>query len=435
MNKRLLYAAVFLILAGNLFVGTNVYLNAAQNNDQDDFRPYIRLFTDVVETLRERYVHGDELTYKKLIHGAIEGMFATLDPHSEFMNVEKYQHLKSDTQQEYGGIGIEISIVDNVATVVSPIAGTPAYKAGILSGDRIVKIDGKGAEKVTLMEIVKLLRGKSNTKVKLGIYRPTTREFLDFDLKRAVIEVGSVEDSKGEGDWNLLENRIGYVRIKQFGEKTSDELATALKELDRKGMDSLILDLRNNPGGLLDQAVKVCEFFVNKGKLIVSTKGRSRSANEQYLSNGKELYKGLAVVVLVNGGSASASEIVAGCLQDWSLAVIMGEQTFGKGSVQSILPFEGGNALRLTTAKYYTPSERKIHKKGITPDVVVVLDQQLRNDLRLKRSGRMDSLDQEIRKRVEKAEDLQLRRAKDLLKAMSIFKKPAITNPDQLAKK
>jgi carboxyl-terminal processing protease len=322
-----------------------------------------------------------------------------------------------------------------VATVVSPIAGTPAYKAGILSGDRIVKIDGKGAEKVTLMEIVKLLRGKSNTKVKLGIYRPTTREFLDFDLKRAVIEVGSVEDSKGEGDWNLLENRIGYVRIKQFGEKTNDELATALKELDRKGMDSLILDLRNNPGGLLDQAVKVCEFFVNKGKLIVSTKGRSRSANEQYLSNGKELYKGLAVVVLVNGGSASASEIVAGCLQDWSLAVIMGEQTFGKGSVQSILPFEGGNALRLTTAKYYTPSERQIHKKGITPDVVVVLDQQLRNDLRLKRSGRMDSLDQEIRKRVEKAEDLQLRRAKDLLKAMSIFKKPAITNPDQLAKK
>jgi carboxyl-terminal processing protease len=313
-------------------------------------------------------------------------------------------------------------VKDNYVTVVAPMEDTPGFRAGILSGDRIVKIDGRSSERITINDAVKRLRGKPGSEVTLTVQRPSTGKTMDFTLKRAVIAVNTVKDINGLGEFPLIEDKIGYVRLTQFGEKTATELAKALEKLDKNGMESLVMDLRGNPGGLLDQAVKVCEQFLPRGRLVVSTEGRLPRHEQKFTANGSSPRLKLPVAVLVNLGSASASEIVAGCLQDEGRAIIIGEQTFGKGSVQSVLPLPDNSALRLTTAKYYTPSHKVIHEVGIKPDITVEMADKDLADIALKRSpGGLDSLPEDERERVEKLRDAQLDRAVDVLKGLSLL--------------
>jgi len=356
-------------------------------------------------------------------------MVSTLDPHSEFLDPDRYKELQSDTQGTFGGLGIVVQMRDNFVTVVTPIEDTPGFKAGILSGDRIVKIDGKSTEKMTLQDAVKSLRGEPGTEVSLTVLRPATGEEKEHRLTRAVINVDMAKDINGRKEFPLGDNKIGYVRLTQFGEKTSDELDAALKKLKSQGMEALILDLRWNPGGLLDQAVEVCEKFLPRRQLVVTTEGRNAGQSSIRQVTGRNgAYRGLPVVVLVNLGSASASEIVAGALQDCAAlglckAIVVGEQTFGKGSVQSIIPLpDGSSALRLTTAKYYTPSHKVIHEEGITPDIPVTMTDEEESIARLKLTpGGVESLDEKERERIAAVRDPQLDRALDVLKGIMIF--------------
>ena len=421
MKRRLVFSFVTVILAVNLFIGARLYINSADAAQKDSAYPNLKLFSEVMEKVRKDYVDGGDLTYQELVYGALKGMIDKLDPHSEFMDPEKYKELQNDTQGQFGGLGIIVSMKDNFVTVVAPLEDTPGFKAGILSGDRIVKIEGKSTESMSLQDAVKNLRGEAGTDVTLTLMRPSTGQVMEYVLKRAIINVDMVKDINGKKDYPLGENKIGYIRLVQFGEKTADDLETAMTKLKAQGMQALVIDLRWNPGGLLDQAVEVCQKFLPRGQLVVSTEGRY--TNQKFLAkgHGDELH-GMPVVVLVNLYSASASEIVAGCLQDLHRAIILGEKSFGKGSVQSIIPLDDGSALRLTTAKYYTPSHKVIHEVGITPNVTVPVTDEEDRDIILRRSpGGIESLDEPERDRVQNSHDPQLDRANDLLKGIMLF--------------
>jgi carboxyl-terminal processing protease len=376
-----------------------------------------------MEKVRKDYVDGQNLKYQDLVYAALKGMLNTLDPHSEFLEPEKYKELQNDTQGAFGGLGIVISMKDSFITVIAPMEDSPGFKAGILSGDRIIKIDGKSTEKMSLQDAVKDLRGEPGTDVNITVLRPSSSQVKDYKLTRAIINIDMVKDINGKKEFPLGDNKIGYIHLMGFGEKTSAELEAALKKLKAQGMQGLVLDLRWNPGGLLEQAVDVCEKFLPRGDLVVTTEGRNPSQNSvrKAMGWGDELHN-MPMVVLVNLGSASASEIVAGCLQDSKRAIILGEKTFGKGSVQSILPLSDGSALRLTTAKYYTPSHKVIHEEGITPDIVVPLTEEQERDIQLKHTpGGVQSLEDPDRERVLNARDPQLERALDLLKGITLF--------------
>ncbi len=442
MRRRLIYGFVTLALAVNLLVGARIYLSSAEAAEKNSPYSSLELFSVVMERVRKDYVDGQDLTYQELVYGALKGMLNTLDPHSEFMEPYKYKELQDDTQGAFGGVGLVISMRDEFVTVVSPMDDSPGFKAGILAGDRIVEIDGKSTEKIGVDEAKKQLRGEPGTDVKLTVFRPSTSTTKQVTLTRKVISVDMVKDINGKKEFPLLDNKIGYVRLVQFGEKTSEELERAIQQLKSKGMQSLILDLRWNPGGLLDQAVDVCEKFLPRGKLVVSTEGRNPSQNTQRRAMGKgDELDSMPMVVLVNLGSASASEIVAGCLQDVKRAVILGEKTFGKGSVQSIMPLPDGAALRLTTAKYYTPSHKVIHEHGITPDITVPMSDEDEQDLLLLRApGGVEGLDPAERTRILAVHDVQLERAVDLLKGLKLFsqrllevEQPVKDSPKKLA--
>ncbi|HSH95243.1 MAG TPA: S41 family peptidase [Roseimicrobium sp.] len=423
MKKRLLFGLLGLVLVFNLAVGLQVYLNAAQTGSSKD-DPYANyaLLSRVMEMVRQDYVDGEKITYQDLIFGALRGMISTLDPHSEFMEPQKFTSLKEDTEGAFGGVGIVIQMKDGFVTVVAPMEDTPGFKAGIITGDRIVKIDGKSTEKTSLSDTVKKLRGMPDTEVTITIFRPSQNTFKDYKLMRAAIKVGTVKDVNNHSEFPVNEDKIGYIRLTQFGEQTAADLETALVKLEKAGMHSLVLDLRGNPGGLLDQAVKVCEKFLPRGQLVVSTEGRNAAQKSEYKATGRSARLKLPIVVLVNGGSASASEIVAGCLQDTQRAFVMGEQSFGKGSVQSILPLQEGAALRLTTAKYYTPSHKVIHEKGITPDSIVPMSEEDELSIALQRSpGGLESVEEKDRERVRNVKDVQLLRAYDYLKGISLY--------------
>jgi carboxyl-terminal processing protease len=427
MKRRLIYGALSGVLLVNLLLGAQIYFTSVQGAEKNQIYPSMELFSRVLEYVRKDYVDGENLSYQDLVYAALKGMLGTLDPHSEFMEPVKYEDLRSDTQGEFGGVGIVITMKDNALTVVSPMEDTPGFRAGILSGDRIIRIDGKGTAKMGLQDAVQELRGLPGSDVKVSIFRPSTGETKDLTLTRAIIKVTTVKDLTGKSEFPLLENKTGYVRLTQFGEQTASELEDALKKMDAKGMQGLILDLRGNPGGLLDQAVRVAEKFLPRGKLVVTTEGRNSKQKAEYRASARGKHYKLPVVVLVNHGSASASEIVAGCLQDSTAlgdcrAIIVGEQTFGKGSVQSILPLQDGSALRLTTAKYYTPSHKVIHEKGITPDIVVPMSDEEERDILLQRTpGGVESLPAADQERVRNAKDPQLDRATDLLKGLAIY--------------
>lgn len=365
--KWLLVAAV---LAANLAVGYRLYSQetaAAAEQQASADSPYemYTLFSKVVEQVRANYVDADKSTYKELINGALAGMLQALDPHSQFMDEEAFKAMKEDTAGKFGGLGITIGIKDSVLTVIAPMEGTPAFRAGVLSGDKIMEINDESTEGLALEDAVKKLRGEPGTTVKVKIFRPKTQLVKEFELERAIINVPSIKDTR------VLDGGIGYVRMLQFGEETAGDLQEALDTLEAQKVRALVLDLRSNPGGLLTAAVEVAQKFLRRGELIVFTRGRDNRMERSYRARARKTFPEVPMAVLINGFSASASEIVAGALQDNRRAVLVGEKSFGKGSVQSVLPQDGGTAIRLTTAKYYTPSERVIHDNGIEPDVVV----------------------------------------------------------------
>ncbi|HYB43114.1 MAG TPA: S41 family peptidase [Candidatus Methylomirabilis sp.] len=358
MKKVVTVSALLLVLT--LALGGAV---ASKSNDSAATYENLKLFTEVLSIIQNQYV--DEVPPKELIYNAIKGELRGLDPHSSFLDPDMYKEMQVETSGSFGGLGIEITLKDDILTVVAPIEGTPAYRAGIHPGDRIVKIEGITTKDMQLTDAVKRMRGKPGTKVTITIAREGWTETKDFDIVREQIRVQSVKNSQ-------LEPGIEYIRLRQFQEQTASDLEAALEKDTKDGkIQGLILDLRNNPGGLLTSSVEVAEKFLDAGRLVVYTEGRVRNQNMRFQANAKRVYTDFPIVVLVNQGSASASEIVAGALQDWGRAVLLGTQTFGKGSVQTIIPLSDGSGLRLTTAKYFTPKGRSIHGKGITPDIIV----------------------------------------------------------------
>jgi len=356
--KRIL---TFLLLAG-LF-GAPAW--CAETGSFTNAYDAIALFTKVLEEVHRSYVDREDADYDELIRHALTGMLQELDPYSQFLTKDSYEDMKDDTSGHFGGIGIVISMKTGRLTVISPMEDTPGFRAGILSGDIIAEVDGAETREMSLSESVALMRGEPGTDVLLKTVRPSTHEIKEITITREEINVTSVKDAE------MLHDAIGYIRITQFNDPTAGALKEELDALIEQGLQGLVLDLRGNPGGLLSAAAGVAELFLPRGDLIVFTKGRNAESPQQlFTSDGFTHYTAadFPLVILVNGGSASASEIVAGALQDHKRAMLVGEKTFGKGSVQSVRPLEDGSAVKLTTAKYYTPSERVIHDNGIEPD-------------------------------------------------------------------
>jgi len=365
----------------------------------------LKVFTEALSYVESNYV--EEVEPNKVIHGAIRGMLRTLDPHSSFMPPDVYREMQVETEGRFGGLGIEITMRDDVLTVVSPIEGTPAFRAGIQPGDQIIKVDGESTKEMSLVDAVKKLRGPEGSSVTLAIFRQGFTEPKDFTLSRAVIQIKSVR-------WTKLQDDIGYIKLRSFHKTTEEELEEALRDLGEQQIKALVLDLRNNPGGLLEQAIAVANVFLEGGQLIVYTKGRLPNQNMKGFAKSEGFHVTYPIAVIINGGSASASEIVAGALQDLNRATVLGTQSFGKGSVQTIIPLSDGSGLRLTTAKYYTPKGSEIHGKGITPDIVVEKPQEVENQEGEQKSPRS-------RRQIELpgddlSDDPQLQKAVDFLK-------------------
>jgi len=392
---------------------------------------YLDLFGQIFDRVRSEYV--EEVTDQELIEKAIDGMLTGLDPHSGYMNEEVWQEMQMDTQGKFGGLGIEITMEEGFVKVISPIEDSPAFEAGILAGDFIIQIDDTPVFGLTLNEAVDLMRGEKGEPITITVSRDSTEPF-EVKIIRDIIKIQSVK--------NETYNNIGYLRITSFTEQTEDGLLKSIKKIEKEytNIDGYVLDLRSNPGGLLSQAVKVTDIFLKRGE-IVSTRGRDKKDIRRYRAKNKDHTNGKPIVVLINGGSASASEIVAGALQDHRRAIIVGTQSFGKGSVQTIIPFQRSNAdnvsgIRLTTARYYTPSGESIQGKGITPDIIVEQGEFESYDFkRYSESDLKDSLDKKeenineenseenelSEKEKRLAKDYQLQRALDLIKGLSIY--------------
>ncbi|TAL24086.1 MAG: S41 family peptidase [Nitrospirae bacterium] len=428
----ILTTAISGILIGRLSVGI---VNAEAEGYED-----LKIFTEVLSIVKRNYV--EDVKIKDMIYGAIKGMLSSLDPHSGFMPPEAYKEMQVDTKGEFGGLGIQIGIKDGALTVIAPIEDTPAFIAGIKAGDKIIKIGSELTKDMSLHDAVGKMRGAKGTAVVITILREGWKDTKAFTIVRDIIKVKSVKAK-------VIEGNIGYVKISQFQERTSSDLETSLAVLAKERVTSLIIDLRNNPGGLLNSAVEVSGQFLPPGKVVVFIKGRSGEKTE-YRTEGEEAeavksgedkkqpLKTMPMIVLVNQGSASASEIVAGALKDWNRAVVLGVQTFGKGSVQSVIPLSDGSGLRLTTARYYTPKGISIQSTGIVPDIVVKVESKngakehpVIREKDLERHLKND-LDQDVEKpkepeemapiEVSEEEDVQLQRAIDLLKSWKVFK-------------
>ena len=433
MKRRFVFSLVLVALLVNLAVGARIYLSAAPLAAKDDnAAANLELFNDAILKIRREYVDGKDLTYQQLVYSALKGAVSRLDPHSEFLDAESFQQLQDDTEGQFGGLGLVVALKGGYITVVSPMDDTPGFRAGILAGDRIIKVEGANVDKRSLSDVVKQLRGEPGSAVTITIERPSSGMVKDYTLARAIIQMTMVKDINGKKEFPLDANKIGYVHITQFGDNTGNELQAALDKFQQQGMKGLILDLRWNPGGLLDQAVEVCQKFLPRGQLVVSTEGRHTVEKYFARGSGDEL-NGMPIVVLANLGSASAAEIVTGCLQDLHRAIVMGEKTFGKGSVQTIFPLDDGSALKLTVAKYYTPSHKVIHEHGITPDCYVPVTDAEEAALLIKRSpGGVEALSDRDRAAVEAVQDEQLDRAEDLLKGLILYNQ--ITGKSQPAK-
>lgn len=359
--KGKLFATLCLLMT--LFVLFGPYGDSRVSAVDTSTYKSLKIFNEVLDIVEKNYV--EEVKQKKLIDEAVNGMIKSLDPHSAYLTPDQYKELQVDTSGTFGGLGIVISMQNDQLTVVSPIEDTPAFKAGLKAGDRILKIDGQITKGMSIQDAVKKMRGPENTKVTLTILRKDFKEPRDFEITRAVIKIKSVKH-------NVYDDSIGYIRISAFQESTVDELRKALQQISGKSGDlkGIVIDVRNNPGGLLDQAVKASDAFLKSGT-IVSTKGRAKAIESKFVARDDGNEPTCPIVVLVNEGTASASEILSGALQDNGRAIVLGMPTFGKGSVQTVIPLEDGSALKLTTAKYYTPKGRSIQAEGIKPDIVV----------------------------------------------------------------
>ncbi len=411
----------------NLFIFLSLLILpfSLKTEEEKDVYKYLNLFGEAFEKIKNNYV--EDVTSKDLIESAIEGMLSSLDPHSTYLNYDELNELKVQTKGEFGGLGIEVTLENGFVKVIAPIDDTPADKAGIKSGDLITHLDDEPVLGMTLSEAVSIMRGKVGSKIKLTINR-NENENLQIFITRAIIQLKAVKAR--------VENNIGYIRVSSFNQKVDRQIIDSIKSFKNEKLIGYVLDLRNNPGGLLDQAVNVTDIFLDKGE-IVSTRGKNGKQGSRYNAVKNDLIEGLPLIVLINQGSASASEIVAGALQDHSRAIIMGTKSFGKGSVQTIIPSGEDVALKLTTAKYYTPSGRSIQKTGIDPDILVeqaelqkVDDPSSRKEADLR--GAIDN-DQEnsnrneekstSKKDEEKVDDYQLTRAFDLILAINLVEK------------
>src|SRR5438132_2505736 len=371
MKRRLVIGAFSLLLVGLLLGAAFRSLRAA---DQDDDTGYsqIAIFAKAVQLIRQDYVDGNKTSYHDLITAALKGMLGSLDPHSQFMDPNDFRDMQEDTRSRFNGLGIEVAIKNGLPTVVTPMEDTPAARAGILSGDQILKIDGASTERMELQDVINRLRGAPGQKITLTLMRPSTKEVKDYVLERTEIKVQSVKGARLLDPELTGSFKIGYIRLVQFNEPTANDLSKALDELQKQGMQALILDLRNNPGGLLNSAVDVCAQFLPPNTKVVSTQGRVASQQREYSTSGAAKQRpNFPIAVLANEGSASGAEIVSGALKDLHRAILVGETTFGKGSVQNVMQLPDGSALRFTTAKYYTPSKRVIQGNGVTPNIRV----------------------------------------------------------------
>lgn len=371
----------------------------------------VKYFREVLQLVKENYVEEPKAGYDELTRAALKGMLSDLDPHSEFLSKEDFATTEEELSNQFGGVGIQVEQRDGRIIVISPIAGTPAERAGVRRGDQLVKVDGKPLEAPTLDKTVRLIRGEPDTTVTITMFRPATNQEIDFKLERKRIRLDSVRNER------MLPGGIGYLQITQFSERTGDEFEKAVAGLEQQGLKALILDLRNNPGGLLDAAVEVCEVFFDRSELVVYTQGRSPDSREEHHARGGHPPRRYPIAVLVNGGTASAAEIVAGALKDTKRAVVVGEKTFGKGSVQSVLELRDGEGLRLTTARYYTPGGLTIHEKGILPHVEIEMSADDEAKVRLQQSRADLTAPAEFADRFgfTPIEDIQLQTAQELL--------------------
>ena len=433
--RRRTTVVLLLVLAAALGLLARVHwVSRGSAAEAKEVYEQLRVFSEALDLVKENYVRAVE--DNKLIEGAISGMLKTLDPHSSYLDPDAYKELQVETKGSFGGIGVEITIRDGMLTIVSPLEGTPAYELGLQAGDHILRVDGQPTKDMSLMEAVQKMRGPRGTKVVLTIMREGFDKPRDFEITRAIIPIKSVRTK-------TLEPGYGYVRVSQFQSTTADDLGQALTKLEEQNqpMRGLVLDLRNNPGGLLDQAVKVSDEFLDEG-LIVYTGGRVKSQDMRFGAHKNARPHAYLIIALVNEGTASAAEIVAGALQDHKRAVVLGVKTFGKGSVQTVMPLRNGAALRLTTALYYTPNGRSIQAKGIDPDIVVerqqvpqkpagergkgkaVREEDLKNHVEEEGAaapeGKTDSGD-EVKAKDELAKDNQLARALELLKSWELL--------------
>ena len=405
LGIALSFSAVRVAVAWNLFPARDLSRNAN----------YVR---KVMQLVNENYVDEKAAAYDQLAKNAIHGMVESLDPHSEFLEAKDNKEFEEDLTGEFGGIGIEVETRQGKAIVIAPIAGTPGARAGIQRGDEIVTIDGKPVDGSSSSDgIVSQLRGKAKTKVTVGLYRASSQRHFDLTLVREMIKTESVRDA------HVINGDVGYVQLTEFSEHTGEQFGKALDGLLRDGINALVIDLRNNPGGLLDAAVDVAEPFFKKGELIVYTQGRKPGDREDYRAEAEGDPLTIPVAVLINAGSASAAEVLTGALKDTGRAVIVGERSFGKGSVQSVFPLENGEGMRLTTARYYTPGGVSIHEKGIAPQVEVVMtpDEDDKLSRQHSRSDLTDPKEFKDRFGFEPIEDRQLQAALDVLKGVRLL--------------
>src|SRR5438067_2293979 len=420
MTRRFVLIVLASLALINGLLGLRLFTVHAAENDPDSGYAQIAVFAKAIQLLRQDYVDGNKTSYHDLVYAAMKGMLASLDPHSQFMEPDDFRDMQDDTRSRFNGLGIEVSTKNGVLTVVTPMEDTPAAKAGILAGDQILKINGTPTEKLELQQAVNLLRGKPEQKATLTILRPSSKEVKDYVLERAEVKVQSVKNA------HLIDKeltgafKVGYVRVVQFNEPTAEDLAKALDELQKQGMQALILDLRNNPGGLLNSAVDVCGQFLQPNTKVVSTQGRVPSQQHDYSTSAvSKPRRKFPMVLLINEGSASGAEIVAGALKDLRRAVLVGETTFGKGSVQNVLQLPDGSAVRFTTAKYYTPSRQVIQGNGVTPNIRVGMTAEQERALYALRNAGNVKPDDELN--IIKTKDPQMLRAIDALKVVMIY--------------
>jgi len=433
-TKKILLSTLLLIFSAVLLV------TAAENKipglPGEDIFEHIELFADSVTLISMEYVEAVKV--KELVYGAIKGMTGILDGYSQFLEPDSFKEISEDTKGEFGGIGIEIGIREGVLTVIAPMEGTPASESGILAGDRIVKINDEITRDMTLDDAVKHLRGEPGTSVKIGVVREDTDKVREFEIKRAVIKLESIKEGR------ILEDDIGYIRIIEFQMRTPEDLKKSVEELKERGMRNLIIDLRNNPGGLLESAATIADYFLEPGELIVYTEGRDPEDRIEFISKKKTDLDDIRIIILVNKGTASASEILAGAIRDNSRGILVGVQTFGKGSVQTVVPLKDGSAIKMTTAAYYTPSGRNLRDKGLEPDVYVEyvkpadsegddhppedkkddIFSDLKSDLQ---ENSADDPAKEDRHRAREIYDSQLKTAVSIFKGLSILKERAVS--------